>query len=53
MNDLADVIVTETGANSFLIRNEEDKWVSHSLEEVVALIEAQLDIPEAPPAQIF
>lgn len=39
LNDLSDVIITETGEHSFLVR-EGDNWVSKSLEDIIALIGA-------------
>ena len=50
LNDLEDVIVSETGTNSFLIQNSEGKWESKSLEDVVTL----LGLNDATaPAQVF
>lgn len=54
LDDLADVIINETGTNSFLIRNANNKWESTSLDDVMALIKNNLDIaPSAAPAQVF
>jgi hypothetical protein len=52
LSDLADVIVDETKANSFLVQNAEGKWDNVSLEDVAALIkEAMGEI--AAPANVF
>jgi hypothetical protein len=54
LDDLADVIINETGTNSFLIRNANNKWESTSLDDVITLIKNNLDIaPSAAPAQVF
>lgn len=54
LDDLADVILTDTGANSFLVKDgETGNWVSKSLEDIITLIQSELDIPEAPVAQVF
>lgn len=54
LDDLADVIISETGANSFLVRNSDKKWESKSLNDIVALIQDNLTIDiEADPAQVF
>ena len=44
LRDLEDVIFSATGANSFLVKNADDKWVTTSLEDVVALIQSKLEI---------
>jgi hypothetical protein len=44
LDDLADVIISETGANSFLVRNSDKKWESKSLNDIVALIQDNLTI---------
>lgn len=56
LDDLADVVISENaGANSFLIKDSATgKWVSKSLEDIVALIEPELDIaPAVAPTQVF
>jgi len=47
LRDLEDVIFSATGANSFLVKNADDKWVTTSLEDVVALIQDKLEIDPA------
>ena len=47
LRDLEDVIFSATGANSFLVKNVDDKWVTTSLEDVVALIQDKLEIDPA------
>lgn len=44
LKDLEDVIFSATGANSFLVKNADDKWVTTSLEDVIALIQSKLEI---------
>ena len=45
LDDLADVVLSETGANSFLIKDDTSgNWISKSLEDVVKLIEEKLEI---------
>lgn len=44
LKDLIDVVVGETGADSFLVKNADDQWVYRSLEDVVALIQDKLEI---------
>lgn len=54
LDDLADVIINETGANSFLVRSADNKWESKSLTDVVNLIESKLELaPAVAPAQVF
>lgn len=54
LDDLADVIINETGANSFLVRNANDKWESKSLTDIVALIQDNLKLSaDVAPAQVF
>ena len=54
LDDLADVIINETGANSFLVRNSDKKWESKSLNDIVALIQDNLTVDiEADPTQVF
>ena len=50
LNDLADVILSETGANSFLVQNANGNWESKSLEDVAALLQLN---NVAAPAQVF
>lgn len=38
LNDLADVILSETGTNSFLVQNANGNWESKSLEDVAGLL---------------
>ena len=47
LKNLEDVIINETGANSFLVRSADDKWVSTSLEDVISLIQSELKIDPA------
>ena len=51
LDDLADVIVSGAGANSFLVK-EGDNWVAKSLSDVVSLIKENLGNIAAP-AQVF
>jgi hypothetical protein len=44
LDDLADVIITETGANSFLVKDNTGNWISKSLEDVVSLITSNIEI---------
>lgn len=54
LDDLADVIINETGANSFLVRNANDKWESKSLTDIVALIQDNLKLsPDIASAKVF
>lgn len=54
LDDLADVIINETGANSFLVRNSDKKWESKSLSDIITLIQDNLTIDVEPaPAQVF
>ena len=54
LNDLADVIVENAKTNSFLVKDDEDNWVAKSLQDVVALIAANLgDLVAAAPEQVF
>jgi hypothetical protein len=48
LDDLADVIISETGANSFLVRNSDKKWESKSLNDIIALIQDNLTIDVEP-----
>lgn len=50
LNDLSDVILSETGANSFLVQNANGNWESKSLEDVAALLQLN---NAAAPAQVF
>lgn len=43
LDDLADVIINDTGANSFLIKDASGNWISKSLEDVIALIKSEDD----------
>lgn len=43
LKDLVDVVVGETGADSFLVKNADDQWEYRSLEDVVALIQGKLE----------
>lgn len=52
LDDLADVIVTGAGTNSFLVKGENNNWIAKSLEEVIALIQEHMDI-DAASAQVF
>lgn len=53
LDDLYDVVISDTGANSFLVKDPDTgKWVSKSLEDVAALIEPEL-APAVAPAQVF
>ena len=42
LDDLADVIVSGAGTNSFLVKGNDNNWVAKSLEDVVALIKNNL-----------
>lgn len=54
LDDLADVIINETGVNSFLVRNANDKWESKSLTDIVALIQDNLQLSsDVALAQVF
>lgn len=54
LNDLLDVVVTDTGANSFLVLNNEGKWESKSIDDVASLIQENLDLESgASVAQVF
>lgn len=55
LDDLADVILSDTGANSFLVKDAETgNWVSRSLADIAALLEPELDIaPAVAPTQVF
>lgn len=45
LKDLEDIIINDTGANSFLVKdNSTDKWISKSFEDIIALIEQELNI---------
>lgn len=46
LKDLTDVVVNESGENYFLVQNAKGKWVSTSLNSVVALIKSQLGEPD-------
>ena len=50
LDDLADVIVTGAGTNSFLVKGDNGNWIAKSLEDVVALIQEKLDDV---PTQVF
>ena len=50
LDDLADVIVTGSGTNSFLVKDESGNWTAKSLEDVIALIQGKLDDV---PTQVF
>ncbi len=52
LDDLTDVIIQETGVNSFLVRDENNHWISRSLDDVIALIQNNLE-ESAAPAQVF
>lgn len=52
LSDLADVIVNETKANSFLVQNTEGKWDNMALADVVTLIKNNLG-EIAAPANVF
>jgi hypothetical protein len=52
LSDLADVIVNETKANSFLVQNAEGKWDNMALADVVTLIKNNLG-EIAAPANVF
>lgn len=55
LDDLADVVLSDTGADSFLVKDAETgNWVSRSLADIAALLEPELDIaPAVAPAQVF
>lgn len=55
LDDLADVVLSDTGANSFLVKDAATgNWVSRSLADIAALLEPELDIaPAVAPAQVF
>lgn len=54
LDDLADVIINETGTNSFLVRNSNKKWESKSLSDIITLIQDNLTIDiETEPTQVF
>lgn len=44
LDDLADVIISETGENSFLVKNAAGNWVSKSLEDVIDLITSDIQV---------
>lgn len=46
LKDLTDVVIHESGENYFLVQNAKGKWVSTSLNSVVALIKSQLGEPD-------
>lgn len=46
LKDLIDVVINESGENYFLVQNAKGKWVSTSLNNVVALIKSQLGEPD-------
>lgn len=46
LKDLTDVVINESGENYFLVQNAKGKWVSTSLNNVIALIKAQLGEPD-------
>ena len=46
LKDLTDVVINESGENYFLVQNAKGKWVSTSLNNVVALIKSQLGEPD-------
>lgn len=46
LKDLTDVVINESGENYFLVQNAKGKWVSTSLNNVVALIKSQLKEPD-------
>ena len=46
LKDLTDVVINESGENYFLVQNAKGKWVSTSLNSVVALIKSQLGEPD-------
>lgn len=46
LKDLTDVVINESGENYFLVQNAKGKWVSTSLNSVVALIKSQLKEPD-------
>lgn len=52
LDDLSDVILSETGENSFLVQSANGNWVSKSLEDVIALIGA-VSGSNKNPTQIF
>lgn len=53
LDDLADVIVTGAGTDSFLVKGDNGNWIAKSLEDVVALIKENLGNIEATTAQVF
>lgn len=54
LDDLADVIVAGAKTNSFLVKGDNDTWIAKTLEDVITLIQANLDIgTTANPAQVF
>lgn len=52
LDDLSDVVLSETGENSFLVQSANGNWVSKSLEDVIALIGAASGSNKNP-TQIF
>ena len=46
LKDLTDVVINESGENYFLVQNAKGKWVSTSLNSVVALIKSHLGEPD-------
>jgi hypothetical protein len=54
LDDLADVIVSNAKTNSFLVKDDEGNWIAKSLQDVVALIAANIgDLVAAAPEQVF
>ena len=47
LGDLADVITTTAGTNSFLIKNDEGNWVAKNVTDVANLIQANLSALKA------
>ena len=53
LDDLADVIVTGSGTNSFLVKDESGNWIAKSLENVAALIKENLGNVDTVATQVF
>jgi hypothetical protein len=53
LNDLADVIVTGAGTDSFLVKGENNTWIAKSLEDVINLIKDNISNENSSLAQIF
>lgn len=52
LDELADVIVTNAGANSFLVKDSNGNWVAKTVDDVAALIQENMG-EIAAPAQVF